>query len=56
MEYKIENLVITDQKNVWGWYVGSAFINGVLLSMRYDHKPKTQKQVKADLIRLYERN
>lgn len=39
-----------------GWYVGSAFVNGVLLSMRYDRKPKTQKQVKADLIQLYERN
>lgn len=53
-KYNIENLVISENRNVWGWYGASAFVNGILLSMRYDRKPKTKKQVKADLINLYE--
>lgn len=49
---QVENLCVSSMRNAWGWYSASAFINGVLLSMRYDRKP-TKKQAKADLISLY---
>ena len=50
----VEHLVISTIRNDWGWYTACAFVNGYLLSMRYDRRP-TKKQAKADLIKLYER-
>lgn len=50
----VTNLVVSTIRNDWGWYTASAFVNGYLLSMRYDRRP-TKKQAKADLIALYEK-
>lgn len=53
-EITVTNLVVSTIRNDWGWYTACAFVNGYLLSMRYDRRP-TKKQAKADLIALYER-
>lgn len=50
----VTNLVVSTIRNDWGWYTASAFVNGYLMSMRYDRRP-TKKQAKADLIELFER-
>ena len=47
----VTNLVISSIRNDWGWFTASGFINGYLVSMRYDTRPKSQKSVKADLVR-----
>ena len=53
-EITVTNLVVSTIRNDWGWYTACAFVNGYLLSMRYDRRP-TKKQAKADLIALYEK-
>lgn len=47
----VENLVISSIRNDWGWFTACGFINGYLVSMRYDTRPKSKKSVKADLLR-----
>lgn len=53
--YIVEHVQISTMRNVWGFYTGSGFVNGVLLEVKYDRKPRTKKQVKADLTAYYAR-
>lgn len=54
MQHKVENLVVSSIRNDWGWYAASAFVDNTLVSVRYDRKPRSKKQVREDLIRVYE--
>lgn len=49
---KIENLVVSTVRNVWGWYTADAFIDGFLISVKFDTKP-TKNQAKQALIAKY---
>lgn len=55
MSHRVEDLYITKTRNEWGWFIGSALIDGTYMSIRYDWRPN-RKKVKEDLIQYYERS
>lgn len=48
----VQIINIPRERNSWGWFVCSGFVNGILLTVRYDERPK-RNQVKNDLIAQY---
>ena len=46
-EVKVENLVISTMRNVRGWYTASAFVNGFLMTVRFNRRPTKAAERKA---------
>ena len=47
---RVTNLVISSARNAWGWWVVSGFVDGHLVSNRWDRKP-TRAKARETLIK-----